>query len=90
MAFAVGFADRDVAGETEAETIPEERGEGEIVGFGVAGIVRRQDAGGRIANVCCHDDSSGVEGGSAREMRKARGSRVAIAPRKVELGFSAK
>lgn len=58
MAFTVGFADRDVAGETEAETIPEKRGEGEIVIFGVAGIVRRQDAGGSITNVCCHYDSS--------------------------------
>lgn len=67
MAFAVGFADRDIAGETEAETIPEERGEGEIVRFGIAGIVCRQDAGGRIVNVCCHDDSSDVKSGSARD-----------------------
>lgn len=39
VSFAVGFADGDIAGEAEAEALAEEWGEGEIVVFGVAGVI---------------------------------------------------
>jgi hypothetical protein len=54
VAFAVGFADGDIAGKAEAEALAEERCEGELVIAGVARRLGGKDAGGRAVHIGGH------------------------------------
>lgn len=54
MAFAVGLADGDIAGEAEAEALAEEGREGEIVVARVARGLCREDARSRVVNIGGH------------------------------------
>lgn len=58
VAFAVGLADGDIAGETKAKALAEEGCEGEFVIAGIASGLCREDAGSRAVNIGCHVDLS--------------------------------
>lgn len=53
VTFLVGFADRDIAGKAETETLAEEGAEGEVE-VRIAGRVGRYDALGSAVNIRCH------------------------------------
>lgn len=56
MAFAVRFADGNIASETKAEALAEERGEREFVETGIARRLGGEDARGGALNVGGHGD----------------------------------
>jgi hypothetical protein len=54
VAFAVGLADGNITGETEAEALAEEGREGELIIAGVARRLRGEDAGSRAVHIGSH------------------------------------
>lgn len=54
VAFAIGLADGDIAGEAEAEALAEEGCEGELVIAGVTRGLCGEDAGSRAVHIGGH------------------------------------
>ena len=55
VAFAVGLTHRHVAGQSEAEALAQERGEGELVVIGIPRPVGGEDLRRRMLHVGRHD-----------------------------------
>lgn len=75
VAFAVGLANRNIAGETEAEAFADEGSEGEVIKAWVARGFGREDARGGAVYVGCHGLMKSVASRFSRDCKwqKRRG-----------------